>query len=386
METKSCFSNLLDPYRAGIEIGEQFNELQPEVIFLFTSIHYKGSIELSEAIYEVLDSKNLIIIGNTGDGIYETNSVENVGISALGINSYGKITWHINYKTGIGESPYESAKKCITELQSMSKTSSKLFFIASDFRTDGSTIIDAITSCTDAPVIGGLAADDYSMTHSYVYVNDKVYNDTLAILSAEGDFYFDISISQNMNEVGSTGKITENKGTNVISIDNIPAMDFIEREIGKPIGTVDEGIVTFKLTEADTKNEFQLRSLFLPKSIADKSVHLYGSVKTGMYAKTCFAEPQKIISDVRQISEHIKQLPFIPEASVIVSCAGRKRVLQSKIIEEVNAITQINPELKSIVGYPSMGEIGPIQLNNTYSKTYFHNMTFIILTLGDKIK
>jgi len=39
MNTKSCFSVNMDPYSAGVEIGEQLADINPEVIFLFSSIH-----------------------------------------------------------------------------------------------------------------------------------------------------------------------------------------------------------------------------------------------------------------------------------------------------------------------------------------------------------
>ncbi|MBN2165305.1 MAG: FIST C-terminal domain-containing protein [Marinilabiliaceae bacterium] len=383
MVTKSCYTTLLDPYRAGIEIGEQLEELQPEVIFLFASIHYKGSVELTEAIYEVLNNEKLIIIGNTGDGIYETNNIENIGVSALGINSNGTIIWNIALKTGIEQYPYKTAKECLFELQKMELEPPKFYFVASDFRTDGSQLINGISDFTDVPVIGGLAADDYSLKGSFVYVNKQVCSDTIAILSAQGDFNIDISVSQKMHEVGKMGQITKVEGTNIIGIDNMPAMDFVEREIGKPIGTVDEGIVAFKLSESPEANEYHIHSLFLPENQFNKSVHLYGSVKKGIYTKVCLAQTQTIIDDVKKISQHIHQLPFEPKASIIVSCAGRKRVLQSKIIEEMRAITSVNHELKSIVGFPSFGEFGPLKQNESYSKNYFHNMTFIILTIGD---
>jgi hypothetical protein len=386
MDAKSCLSIILDPYKAGFEIGEQLKALQPEVIILFSSIHYHGSTELTEAIYETIDSEDLIIIGNTGDGVYEAGGVENIGVSALGINSHGTIRWNIHYKTGIGSNAYEVVKNCFLELREMTVSTPRFYFLASDFRADASMIVDAVSKYANAPAVGGLASDDYSMKQAFVYINKQVYTDTIAVLSAEGDFYFDISISHNMHEVGSVGEITDCEGTNVISIDNIPAMDFIERELGKPIETVDEGIITFKVTESETANQYQVRSLFLSENKFDKSVHLYGSVNAGMYAKTCLADPQKIITDVHGISKSINQLPFVPSASIIISCAGRKRVLQSKIAEEIRSVTSHNPGLKAIVGYPSLGEIGPIQNSGTYSTTYFHNMSFIILTIGDTSK
>jgi len=111
MQTKSAFSLNMDPYRAGIEIAESLQEIQPEIVFLFSSIHYNGSAELTEAIYNVMEQDDLLIVGCTGDGFYEQQKVANVGASALAINSNGKMQWHLSTAEGIGVAPYASTQK-----------------------------------------------------------------------------------------------------------------------------------------------------------------------------------------------------------------------------------------------------------------------------------
>ena len=40
MRTQSAQTHQSDPYRAGLELGEALAECAPEVVFLFSSIHY----------------------------------------------------------------------------------------------------------------------------------------------------------------------------------------------------------------------------------------------------------------------------------------------------------------------------------------------------------
>ena len=388
MKAKSCFSTNMDPYRAGIEIGEELIEINPEIIFLFPTIHYKGSSELTEAIYDVLETDDTVLIGNTGDGFYEANKVAGVGVSALGINSGGSIKWLLAYESGVGESPFETTKHCISRLNKLCKPSKPaIYFLASDFRTDASQINSALQEKAMAPVVGGLAGDDYKFENCFVYANRKVLTDTIAILAMVGEFSYDISLAHNLQPVGKTGVITKTEGTTVRSIDNISAMTFMERELGKPFGVVDEGIITLKLMEQNDNVKYRIRSLLLTDDKAeDNGVKLFGGVEQGNQAQVCLASPDRIIQAVKDVADSLSSLSFEPIAAIIVSCAGRKKVLTENIKYEVEGLISGCQSIKALAGFPSFGEFGPIKGVDGYSQPLFHNMTFILLLIGETNK
>ena len=57
----------------------------PEVVFLFTTIDYADSADILEGLHDGLE-KDCIVIGNSGDGFYETEGANDFGASALGLN------------------------------------------------------------------------------------------------------------------------------------------------------------------------------------------------------------------------------------------------------------------------------------------------------------
>ncbi len=385
MKVKSHYSINLNAYMAGSEIGKAFSDINPEIIFLFTSIHYNGSTELTEAIYDTLNSENTIIIGNTGDGFYEKNRVENIGVSALAINTNGKAKWSIAHRSGIESHPYESTKHCISELNSNKKlTGDELYFISSNFNTDSSEIVRALKDFTNGKVVGGLASDDYKVKSSYIYKNKKVLSDSIAILLIDGDIAFDIKLAHNMHPTGKKGIITKSSGTIVNTIDNSPTTSFIKQNLGKALNITDEGNIVFKVTKDGYSNS-RIRSLFSSKDPNNKgSIKLAGGINEGDRVQLCYATQEEIISDVAEIAKSVKDLPFTPIAAIIVSCAGRKKILGGNIKKEVDEITNNCPTIKAIAGYPSLGEFGPVKNDNNYYNALFHNMTFILLLIGEK--
>ena len=384
LEVKSCFSIDMDPYKAGIQIGESLRNIQPEILLLFPTIHYEGSPELVEGIYDAVGTKDLIIVGVTGSGFYERDKVAHAGVSALGINSSGTLKWHIAYEHGLRDTPYEATEKCLKDLQrSCQDGEPSLYYLVSDYRTDTNEIITALGKNTTNPVVGGLAGDDFAFGNTFIYVNHEVFTDTIAILGIEGSLDYSIFVAQNLQPIGNSGIITESEGTNILEINDLPAMDFIEQELGKPLDVVDEGTITFKVMDKPDTDKHRILSLFLPEDRKNnRSVKLFGSLKNKTYAQVCLAPPEKMIQDVIDINAKLPSLPFKPILGLIISCAGRKKVLIDQINQEVYEVIKGCPSLKALVGFPSFGEFGPVETPRGYSSPMFHNMTFILLLIG----
>lgn len=293
IKTRSCFSTNMDPYRAGVEIGESLAGIHPEVIFLFPTIHYRGSPELVEAIYEVLEPEEPVLIGNTGDGFYERNKVANVGVSALGIHSGGSVKWHLASESGLGKAPFDATKRCISSVNEACKsTEPVLYFLAADFRTDASEVIKALQKNAAGPVIGGLAGDNNEFKRCFIYANHETLTDSIAVLALEGTIAYDIRIANQFQPIGRTGVVTENEGTTVKTIDGLPATSFIEKELGKPLETVDQGITTFKMMDGKDSDEFRIRSLLLPDDkMQDGSIRLFGGVEEEIMFSSALLHP-----------------------------------------------------------------------------------------------
>jgi len=50
---------------------------------------------------------------------------------------------------------------------------------------------------------------------------------------------------------------------------------------------------------------------------------------------------------------------------------------------EITALSSSLPEQTAIAGFPSLGEISPVKTAEGYSPTLFHNMTYVLLALGE---
>ena len=82
MKALSASTQIPNAYRAGVYLGEQLRSLQPEVVFLVSSIDYSNSNDILMGLNDGLEKPDCLIIGNSGDGFYETQGIGEYGASA----------------------------------------------------------------------------------------------------------------------------------------------------------------------------------------------------------------------------------------------------------------------------------------------------------------
>ncbi|MFC4159455.1 FIST signal transduction protein [Chitinimonas lacunae] len=380
MRAQSLHTLLSDPYRAGLALGEGLAPLAPEVVLLFCSIHFSDFHELLAGFYAGLGHDEVVLLGNTGDGFYESGHTGDYGAAALGLNSDGAVRWRLAVGHGVGSDPEGTTRACLAELQA--EETPTLAYLLSDFRTDASRLEAAFDEDLAFPVVGGFAADANQMEQCFLFAGKRVLRDAVVTLAAYGPLRYDIGVGNALTVLGNSGMVESAAGTELYQIDGLAAMDFIERETGKPVLQSDRGVVALTVIDPHRPSRRRLRAIVPDFSSSHSTVGLYGGIETGRSVQVCLADPEALLGEVRRLAEQATTLDFRPVAALIVSCIGRKAILDSGIAEEVAAITRALPGSLAVAGFPSFGEIGPLKEDGGYSRTLFHNMTYVLLLIG----
>lgn len=383
MQALSASTQAADAYRAGLELGSTLKAISPEIVFLFSTIHYGDSVEIIEGLLDSLENPGLKIIGCSGDGAFESNYARDVGATALALNSEGAVNWLISHAQGVEKDPVATAEAVFNQSKQLLQgraPSLRVFF--SDFRTDASLVEKVLEQQGDCPVIGGLAADDNQMKQCVVYADNEVLHDSVVLLTVDGPFTYSILVGNSIQPVGKSGVIDTAEGSQINTIDGISAMDFIERETGKPVLQSDRGITSLTIIDQDQSDIKRLRSIVPDLSDHERNLGLYGGIEEGKRVQVCQATPEDLIAEVKSIAQTVDKQEFTPVAALIVSCAGRKWLLGSGIEKEVQALKDNLDDELPLAGFPSFGEIAPLKINHGYSRNLFHNMTYVLTLIG----
>ncbi len=385
MHYLSAKTILTDPYRAGFEIGTTLAQISPEVIILFASMPYDPDFsDFFQALYAGLGTESVIIFGGSGDGIYETAGAENYGICALGIASDGQVSWSTALEHGVQADSFAAARACARRVLASSSSPPRFSLVLADgTKADGNGIVGGIAPEITGPFFGGLTGNDRRFTNSKVFLNGREYEDSVAILTGWGDFDFAINAASGWTPLGEEGVIEDNEGCEIRTISGQPAQDFMTRQLGKPLGDYDMGVVPLAVYQTGSKEHFSLRA---PSSINDLTgaVITFGSVEKGEVVRVCSASKGDVIRGVTDAMNCLKpeSLGFIPAAAIIISCAGRKWLMADNGEKELSAFFEQLGYSVPLIGFPSFGEFSPFCLEGgAYTAVSFHNETFVICLL-----
>ena len=384
MRAKSASTTIADPYRAALTLGHALSAIAPEIVFLFVTVHYENWTEFMDGLYDGLGNPAVRIIGASGDGFYESAQVSDMGAAALGLNSNGALAWHIESGDQVGADPEGAVRRALAQLaHKLDGRSPAFYFMVSDFNTDASRIEAVLRDEVSVPVIGGMAADDNSkLGRACVFADRALLRDAVVMLAVDGPLAFQIHVGNSISPVGSSGVIDDACGKILKRIGGIDAAAFVERETGKPILRSDQGIALTVL-DSGRAGEKKLRAVAQNVASENGSLTLHGGIRSGELVQVCLTNPDHLEAEVRAIAAQAAASGFKPAAALIISCAGRKWLLGGQIGYEVDAIADAFEGRLPLAGFPSFGEIGPLFHQGHYTRNLFHNMTYMLLLLGE---
>ncbi|HEX9078677.1 MAG TPA: FIST N-terminal domain-containing protein [Desulfuromonadaceae bacterium] len=374
-----------DSYRAGCEIGEALRDLSPEVILLFASISFEDDFaDLFAGLYDGVGTTDVVIFGGTGDGIYESSLIAHYGVCALGITSDGLVRWSAAVETGVGANSAAAALRCAeSALAQADGPVSWAFVLADGVRADGTGIVAGIGSVVNTPFVGGLAGDDRRFSRSRILFNGREVEDGVAVLLARGDLPFITNAASGWTPFGSAGIVEECRDSSIYRISGRAPMSFIREQIDKPLTDADLGMISLAIYRDEGDTSFSLRSLSRFNDPGD-AVTTFGSIEQGAVVRVCGISEKQALLGVSSALEGIRRSGFTPAAAIIVSCVGRKWLLDDAWRQEVELVQKALGSHLPLVGFPSFGEIGPIlTAEGTYGENLFHNVSFVICLLGE---
>ncbi|MGB8169068.1 MAG: FIST N-terminal domain-containing protein [Chthoniobacteraceae bacterium] len=384
MRCKSTSSINTDGYRAGSEIGEALGELEPEVILIFASITYDGQFgDVFDGLRDALGSGKALLFGGTSDGIYETERVAHHGICALGLNSDGVLRWSTSIEPGVRADSFSAAQKCARRVsEDLGGEVNFAFAFADGVNADGSRIVDGLSTVLATPFVGGLAADDRKFLKSRIFLNGEIHEDAVALLAARGPISFIVSSASGWCPLGETGIVEGTHGSTIDRISGMTPQAFLREQIGKAPGETDLGIVPLATYHAEGQGHYFLRT---PSGFDAETgaATMFGSVEKGASVRVCTATRGDVLRAVEDAMRKAKRANFEPCGALVVSCAGRKWMLEEGTAAEVEKVLAAVGRRIPLVGLPSFGEIGPfLDGAGVYTPTFFHNVTFVVCLFG----
>jgi hypothetical protein len=278
---------------------------------------------------------------------------------------------------------HETGKHLMNDL--LSDDLSAVFIISDGTYINGSELVAGFNENNrkNVSVTGGLAGDGARFSKTFVGLNRVPEQ---GVIVAVGFYGSNLEIGHGSfggwDEFGPERTITRSDKNILYEIDGKNALDLYKEYLGPYKEELPGSALLFPLSMKEPGSSQHLVRTILNVSDDEKTMTFAGNLPKGSKVRLMKANFDNLI----QGSSTAAQNSFLPatgkqpELAILVSCVGRKLILQERTDEEVQAARDIFGGSTSITGFYSYGEISPFNPN---MRCELHNQTMTITTLSE---
>ena len=260
-----------------------------------------------------------------------------------------------------------------------------VFVLSEGLRINGSELVSGLTEYLPShiSVTGGLSADGSRFGETLVLWGDATASDTIAAVGLYGDsLRVGYGSLGGWDMFGPDRLITRSRGNVLYELDGTSALSLYRRYLGKYADDLPASGLLFPLSLAIGCDEERVVRTILAVDEAEASITFAGDVPEGAYARLMKANFDRLVDGaIGAASASMGELGDGPaDLALLISCVGRKLVLQQRVEEEVEGVREVLGEGTVLAGFYSYGEIAPVVPT---ARCALHNQTRTVTTFRE---
>lgn len=280
------------------------------------------------------------------------------------------------------DNSFDAGLALVTKLP---KEALKLIFVLSDGgKVNGSELVKGINEATESKVLvtGGLAGDGAKFEKTFVGLNQVPTSGKVVAIGFYGDA---LQVSHGSiggwESFGLERTVTKSERNVLYEIDNKNVLDLYKTYLGKYAEELPGSALLFPLSiKLNDKDDLIVRTI-LSIDEQNQSMTFAGDLPYGSKVRFMKANFDKLIDAASDAATNcLKMNEHSAKLAILISCVGRKVILNNRIDEEVEAVSDILNKTTLLTGFYSYGEISPLR---PFSGCELHNQTMTITCLNE---
>jgi hypothetical protein len=241
----------------------------------------------------------------------------------------------------------------------------------------------------NAPVMGGVASDDYDYERARVFLSGKEYKDAMVLVSLWGNVRPVFAIRHVTSRFAERIRRITEAENNVVR--KVGEETFVQYLQGFGLKTdVDDPLLGFTsypmMLQQGDRDETPVMRHISGLNQADGSGSFFGDVPVGAQANICMISKADIAAACREsmqtlLDEGRAQSGYAYSTILCISCCGRAMILSGDADAEGRILAEMLPKDLTLTGAYCLGEICPTRYKNGQAINRFHNcsITFCML-------
>lgn len=366
-------------------VNSDFSELSSidflaDLVLVFAS---KGYANLSELLTELKSKQpEAIITGcSTSGEIYK----ERVSDDSLSVTAIKFEKTKIVKKSVSVEKMANSYQAGMTLGSKYEKDNLKHLMVFSDgLNVNGAELVNGLKEALDSKVsiTGGLAGDGPNFDSTFIIDGEETADHRIIGVAFYGDnIQIGFGSKGGWDSFGIERIVTKSDANILYELDGQPALELYKSFLGSEAEGLPGSGLRFPLSMREKADQLPLVRTILAVNEEDQSVTFAGNVPEGSYVRLMKANIDRLIDGAEQSAEITKTIvDKEAELAILISCVGRRLVLNQLVEEEVEAVRGVLGDKTAITGFYSYGEIAPF---GKFSSCELHNQTMTITTLKE---
>jgi hypothetical protein len=259
-----------------------------------------------------------------------------------------------------------------------------LFVLSEGSFVNGSSLIKGLENDIDLEVsiTGGMCGDDARFEKTVASYKENPKEGEVILIGFYGDT-LEISYASFGGWIpfGPERIITKSEANILYEIDGQPALDLYKKYLGEKASELPQASLLYPLNVTpEGKKEPVVRTI-LNINTDDQSMILAGDVPMNSRVQLMMASVDGIAAGAQIAAEFaMKNRKTNPELAILVSCIGRKLVMNQRVEEEVEHVRETIGEKIPMTGFYSYGEMAPF---NESTSCELHNQTMTLTLISE---
>ncbi|WP_204344127.1 FIST signal transduction protein [Psychroserpens algicola] len=259
-----------------------------------------------------------------------------------------------------------------------------VFVVSEGSFINGSQLTKGMTASTQNNLLitGGLCGDDTRFEKTLASYNENPKEGEIVAVGFYGEsLEITFSIHGGWTPFGPERIVTKSKDNTLYELDGQPALDLYKTYLGDKAKDLPGAALLYPLN-VTSKDESQsiVRSI-LNINEAENAVILAGDIPENSKVQLMMTNVDHIANaSERAAKQALEYREHKPEVAFLVSCIGRKLVLDQRVEEEIEEVIEVLGDDTTVSGFYSYGEIAPF---HGEIACQLHNQTMTITLISE---
>lgn len=259
-----------------------------------------------------------------------------------------------------------------------------LFVLSEGSFVSGTSLIKGLEHdiADNVSITGGLCGDDVRYQKTLASYNEKPKEGEIILIGFYGET-LEITFASHGGWLafGPERIITKSEGSTLYEIDGQPSLDLYEKYLGDKAVEFTLSALMYPLNViAPGKTHPVVRAVVTP-DIENKSMIFADAVPQDSRVQLIMISPDGIANGAQTASVLAMQdRKTKPQLALVISCIGRKVVMNQRAEEEIELVNEIIGDQAAIAGFYSYGEIAPF---HDTRECELHNQTMTLTLISE---